>query len=1102
MPTLIKNPYGETQVSNASLSRDLQRRMDAGEFNAAVEPAAQEQKGFFQAVKDRVGGVKVDPLSAVSPMGMFNTKTGNGEGLITAVGSEILGRTITPDSKDKGFWRKVGEDALVLGVGIPIFAENVIQHPLKTLKGIFVDEKNDPGHGAVVQSVRDTFDPDYYKAHPLLGVVNLVGNATIVGGLAKSAIMGTVKTSALKVATTAAEEAAIKSAIKDSVFKTAVNSAVVKAAETGNIGWVSETVKTLFLKGGATEEMATKAAGAVADDVAGNLSRQSTRLKIIDPIEHPMRAAGNLLKKTTDPIATAVLGQPANTAVATLYGAETVAKNPSKFLDIEKWAGAQVEERGLANTVANRQRVMQEWVETNPQWQYLDAEGRISHFENYAKNDLVRKQIHDLTGMDIVTTKALPPQFVDSMTDTVRSLGETMKPEAILDELVDAFGNDISIHRGELEAVLAKSDTVEALTSAIEALGKPRSLVSFERFSPEVKQLADELIGSGYRIGRAPTNKAVTYASDLPKVIEGVPTDLTKRTFIGRFIDNFGLSPRGTVEGAVEYFYRENYTQTVLKELADKYGGKVKIGNVTVPFENLYTYLDKKKFTIGEARPKMSFTPYTIFDLKKADYLRMGLADNLAADLERVGKQALADVPLSQIGLGDKVVNFLRTRDKGFGSWMSNVYDKYLKTAYAGRYNINPFFAAQQYVETVSMSALLFKDPASALSIPLGKFGEWTADKLGKKVTEMTFLKKMVNPAELPLKEVKLVTDELMNNLYKEMQNFGMSEVRTLDRVARGSKVKPGLDTIEGRAALEQGITSNNFWLKAVGYSHARSMTIMQKGFAAKFGMSLEEALAFTVDEAGKKTYKNPQMVQEMKELTMSAIHYQPGILTSPLIKTMNTIWFPFRFSAKTIQVTSKWLGSLSPASRTAVMSNWIHFSNWATTPEGIEWRKKVATRSFVGRFINYTFAYESLGKTVDAVTRGQLFGGNTGLVGGVPFGFLVNIATQLGYVGEDPEQYNPATGKPFVKTVPRDIASTAALSVAIENMLISIMPSMPFYTLTGGAVKVSPSNTVRDIVRGVLGSVTSDGDNPAKGRTELERQFRKVPSDYSRFSP
>lgn len=1104
MPTFIKDAYGATDMSNASLSRDLQRRADAGEFNTAVTP--EQPKPFLQAVADRVKGTHIDPTAVLNPVAGLNVKTGSGEGLISAVGSEILGRTITPDSPDKSFWRKLGEDALVLGVGIPIFAENLIQHPFKTIAGT---------PGALKESVVDTFDPDYYKAHPLLGVVNLVGNASIVGGVVKSAIMGTVKTSALRVAVDAAEEAAVESGLRNpanigrftkyNATEGALTAAVAKTAETGNLGYVAEVTRAIMKKGGAADDVAATIAKKVADDVAGNLQQQATRLKIIDPIEHPLKAAGNLLKKTTDPISQMVFGEPANTAVAALYGADTVAKAPAQFLDIEKWAGAQVEERGLVNTAANRQRVMQEWTESNPQWAYLDAQGRIEHFQNYARNDLVRKQIHDLTGMDIVTTKALPRQYVDAMVDTVRANADTMKPEAIVDLLQEHYGNDIAIHRAELESVLAKDQNADALIQALQALGKPRSLVSFEKFSPEVKALADEIVGSGYRIGYAPSGKPVSYASDIPKVVAGVPdtaADLTKRTWMGRFIDNFGLSPRGTVEGAVEYFYRENWTQNVLKQLADKYEGKVKIGNVTIPFENLYSYLDKKKFSIGETRVAkgLGFTPYSIFDLKAQDFKNIGISDALATDLERIGKESLAQIPLSQIGVGDKVINFLRTRNKGFAGWMSNVYDKYLKTAYAGRYNINPFFAAQQYVETVSMSALLFKDPVSALNIPLGKWGEWTADKLGTKIKEMTFLKKMVNPAELPITQVKLVQDELLSNLYKEMQNFGMTEMRTVDQAARGVKGKPGLDTIEGRAALEQSVTSNNFWLRAVGYSHARSMTIMNRALAEKFGMTLEEALGHTLVN-GKKVYNNPTMVQMMKDVTLSAVHYQPGFLTSPLIKTMNTVWFPFRFSAKTAQVTAKWLGSLSPVARTIVLSNWIHFSNWATTPEGIEWRKKKATRSFLGRFINYTFAYESLGQTAEAVTRGQLFGGNTGLVGGVPFGFLVNIANQLGYFPEDPEQFSPTTGKPFTKQVPRDLASAQTLSVAIENLLISMMPSMPFYTLTGGAVKFSPSNTVKDIVRGVLGSVTDGEVEPTKAKAKFDRGFKTVPQSFNRFT-
>lgn len=1090
MSRFVKNPYGESEVTNSSLSRDLQRRMDAGEFQI-TQP--EQPKSFGAGVLD-------------------NFATQDRGAAFTAIGSEALGRIVTPDSESKTLRRKLGEDASVLAFGIPMFLEQLITNPIKTIKET---------PGAMVQSVKDTFDPDYYKAHPGLGVVNAVANATVVGGLVKSGVMGSVRSSAFRVTSREASTLGLNMGVRGELGtfsrlnanEKALHRSVDKAAETGDIRFVSETVSSIASRNGATIEQAGRLAQNVADEVARNLSRQNVKLRIIDPIAHPVKATGNLIRQGTDPIRRAVLGDPANTAVAILYGNERVMKNPSAYLDIERWAGAQVTEKGMANTIANRQKVMQEWTETNPTWSYLTPEERLAYHQNYVRTDMIRKKLHEMTGVDVVTTKALPPQFVESMIDTIKSNSERLSPKGVLDLLEDVYGADIRVHRGVLDEVLSKTGnkSIEALTKAIEALGKPRSLVSFERFSPEVRKLADDLVGSGYRVGAAPKGKAVSFASDLTKTPGLAPDQLTKRTFIGRFMDEFGLSARGTVEGAVEYFYRENFTQKLLGEFREKYGNKVKFDGVTIPIEKLYDYLDKNKNTIRQAAGatpgiRSRFAAFSVFDLKTNDFKKAGMSDNMARDLDRIGRESLSQVPLSQVGIGDKVVNYLRSRSQGYNKWMSDWYDTYIKVAYKGRYDLNPMFAAQQYIETISMSALLFKDPRGAFSMVganLGstKLGRWTADKLYKKSMEMkTVTRELVNPGELPINQVKLVQDELLAPLHKEMANLGnSSEWRVFDSIA--NERMPGVDTLRGKAMLENQATSNNFWLRVFGYSHVRSMTIMNRGLAQKYGMTLEDALGYTVNQNGTKTYKNPAMVQMMKDLSQAAVHYDKGFLTSPLIKTMNIIWFPFRFNAKTTAVTAKWLGGLPPGQRMAVLSNWMHFSNWITTEEGQEWRR--GNRSLFGRFLQYSLAFDMVGETADAVSRGQLFGGNTGLLGGIPFGFLVNIATNLGYKAEDPDQFNPATGKPFQRTVPRDPASLAGLTVATEELLFSILPGMPFYTLSGGAIRgANPRNMVSNLVRGVIGGTYDAVEDKRSGTGQklIERQFMNVPHEYTRF--
>ena len=152
-----------------------------------------------------------------------------------------------------------------------------------------------------------------------------------------------------------------------------------------------------------------------------------------------------------------------------------------------------------------------------------------------------------------------------------------------------------------------------------------------------------------------------------------------------------------------------------------------------------------------------------------------------------------------------------------------------------------------------------------------------------------------------------------------------------------------------------------------------------------------------------------------------------------------------------------------------------------------------------------YTTAYEQIGQAAEAVTKGRLFGGNAGLIGGVPFGFLVNLSRELAILPGDPDQFDPKTGKQFSQITPRKLMSPAALSVALEQLLVSISPSTPFYSLTGGVIAgVSLRKGIyQPLLRSAIGSVSESvkGRSTDNGRQQLERDFKRVPLDYSRLA-
>ena len=1021
-----------------------------------------------------------------------------------------LGVEQTPDYEDKSFGRKVGEDAAMLAYAVPVglakVATGLLTHPIDTAKEL---------GSAFVGSVKDAVNPDYYKAHPLLGVVNLAGFITPVAGVAKSLAIKTAMKTALETGIKeavllgmdeSAARVALTTGMKEAggllVNKGSFGTAVWEAAKTGKVEIVSEVAKNLLSKAGVADDVALRVSSEISNNLYTTLSRQTTKLKTLESLAHPVGTAIQKVTNKVDPIRKAIFGSPAETAVGRIYGADAIKADPQGFVDIERWAAAQVRERGFEDTVANRQRMMMEWVDQNSEWASLTPEERVLHFRNYAKSDLTRLALHEATGIDMVTVKALPQNYVDAMVATIKESPEKLGLPELMKVMEDAYGRDFTNHLAEISRATSKTATREALIEAVSKLGDKRSAISFTKFSPEVQKLAAQLETTGYRIGRAPTSKPVSQVTDVLKGgAKGIPAEeignvLTKRTSFGQWFDKLGFSPNGLVEGAVEYSYRENFTQRAINNLGTKFGNVIKADKISIPVEKVFEWLDNNRERISQLRPKFDrWLPIrTVFEITVDDLKRAGFAPEIAAEIAAISKQSLRDIPVSLTGMGDAVVNYMRTSNKGFGKWYSDWYEKYLQFAYKGRYDWSPFFGAQQFLETQINSALLLKD-AKAF-IPGGKtltlLGDWTAEKLGKKLLETKkYLKDVIE--EPPIEEIAMVKNEVLGSLQKTMLEATTPDLMQIRNTALGN--------LKDKAAFNDAIRSKNVFYQIIGQSNVKLATTFNKAIAHKFGMNLEDALKYTFED-GVKKYSNPQMVQMMRELTQAAYHYQPGVLTSPLMKTLNIVWFPMRFQAKTVQLASRWLNSLSPASRMVMMNNWAHFANWAGTDEGIEWRR--TNRNYLYNILAYTTAYEQMGTATEAVTKGRLFGGNAGLIGGVPFGFFVNLARELAILPEDPDQFDAKTGRRFTKEVPRDVVSVAALSVALEQLIISVSPSTPFYSLTGGAISgISPRKQIESLSRQILGNAreAAEGRDATKGKQRLERDFKRVPLDYTRLA-
>lgn len=989
--------------------------------------------------------------------------------------------------EDQTFLRKVGEDAKLLGLApsaVVATGVDLVTHPIETTKQI--------GAG-FVDGFKAMFDGQEWKDHPLLNTVNTVANISVVGGIIKSAVLNGARSTLVTTAKASAVKAGMEAPIANALFKKkgTLKNAVKEGEKLNSPEPVIGAIAKEFQNGGMEKSLALKTAGEIGESVFSNfLKENKTKLKTVDTIAHPISALGKSAKYVSNPVAKAVFGSPEKSAVGKLYGSKIVKQDIPGFAVVEEWAGMQVKERGIANTVANRVRQIDDWVETNAEYTALTPLERNKHFAAYAKADLLRQKFAKERGRKYILTKALPKNVVEAIQDFVKkadstdSKGNVITNGRLIDNLKEEYGADFSKHYDEVRNRMVGNldDTNRAaLLKAVSRLGDSRVPVTMGKLTKAESVFIKKLEGSGYRIGRQPKKTIVSQATDITGKAFSKEDLVVQRSTLGRVIDKFGLSPQDIVEGVQFFQFRESMIQKLVKEYG--FAKNITIKGSKYPVRSLVNTLED--FRRVEQRNVSGIFPsnYTIADLRFKNLKKMGFSDADAKIVDKIIRKSTVTDP-AVVGLGEALSGIIKTGNNPF----SKAYNSFLRVQSDLRFKKNPMFAMQAAVETIAWGALFNKRvPGTAfLKANIARVKEF----------KTPIVKAVKEPS---MRHQQIVQEVVLKHYNRQLRDASAPEIYKGTSGIKGAERK-GLAGFSEEAAFKSSTADSNIFLGAAGFSNVKITTNLMKSYAEKFGMTLDDALAHTFTPDGKtKVFKNPQMVQRMQDAAQGIFGYKGTGLNSPLIRTLNTMFFPLRFTTKSVVQTSQWLSDLSPASRLAVINQWTASAQWMTTPEGKEWKNK--NRGKLASFFNYTFAYEGLGKTVDAVTKGELFGGNTGQIGGLPFGFVFSFAKEMGYMSES-EQINTTTGKPFKRTVIKDPTSFPAFVKGVETIVLSMTPAMPFYTASGGEVTVSLNRGIRRFVQQTM-AATAGGIDPEKDfkdyQREINRSEKKVKPEFKR---
>lgn len=990
------------------------------------------------------------------------------------------------DSQSVG--RRVGEDAVALGLApaaLAATAVDLLVSPIDTAKDIAK---------GVAEGYTDMFSKEQWKRHPLLNTVNTIANVSIIGAPIKAALLRGARGTTINAAKTAALNVGANEVLVNNVFKPnrTTRHIISEAARLNTPEPVISHLNKKFQEAGVLPETAEVLARQVGEETFGGfLKENKPKLDKVEAFMHPISALGSKAGLVSTGVAKAIFGETEKSAVGKLYGSEIVKQDVQGFSLVEEWASLQVRESGLDDTVANRTRKIQDWVDENPEYQSLTPLERNKHFAEYAQADLSRAKFSETQKRDYVLTKALPKNYVEAIQDfidkrpKVNPDGTPVTNGKIIEMLEKEYGKDFLMHsqevRKRMQGNLDGFDR-DLLKTSVSKLGDSRIPVSFERLSKAEKVFIDELEGTGYRIGHAPKGRSrVSQAVDV-KGAQFAKEDLVaERKFLGRVIDNFGLSPEGNVEGIQFFNFRENLMQKALAHYGTR--KNIVIDGAQYPVHTIPTVLDKLRVIQESGKSGVLPYNYTIADLRYNNLIDMGFSKQDAKVFDALIRDSVVKSP-NIVGLGEALSNWMKTRNNP----LSRTYNSFLRVQSDLRFKKNPMFAFQAAVETYTWSALFTK------KVPGQDF---VLNNLAKIQGMDRVIKNTIG--QPTMREQAIVLQDVLTNYNRQLRDSAAPEIYRGTNEVIPEFTKTGVEGFREKVDFRKKNSDSNIWLGATGFSNVKIATNMMKAFARKNGMTLEEAMSFKMVD-GKKQFNNPWLVQQMQDAATGVFGYHGTVLNSPLMRTLNTVFFPARFQTKSVIQTAKWLNSLSPTTRLVVMNQWVNTAEWLQTDEGEKWKKD--NRGMLAAVVNYTFAYEGLGKTVDAVTKGELFGGNTGLIGGLPFGFIYNIVRDMGVVPEA-AQIDPVTGKPFQREVQKDITSFPAFVKALESVIISMTPSLPIYTVTDGNIKVFPSRGVRTLVQNSMALLAGAVD-PEKEyedyKKEIERSEKKVKPQYTIF--
>jgi hypothetical protein len=233
------------------------------------------------------------------------------------------------------------------------------------------------------------------------------------------------------------------------------------------------------------------------------------------------------------------------------------------------------------------------------------------------------------------------------------------------------------------------------------------------------------------------------------------------------------------------------------------------------------------------------------------------------------------------------------------------------------------------------------------------------------------------------------------------------------------------------------------------------------------------------------------QFPTETQDAANAILHYDRNnnFLNSPLAKTLNFAFFPFRFNVKVTTFMAKYLAKQEPIIQYAAIKGMMNAGAYLQSPQGQAWYSQ---HSDAIALFKYFSPLETISTISSALQLKHDSIAQYGELGGLPFGWIPQATDAAGLTHFGQAYVNPKTGVIAKDYVPTSMYGAA--NAAIQDLLGSL------FTYPGATAGLPSKGSVeRRIVGGVLPG--SSGDFKAVNPTNVNPQDQQFSQNIQQLN-